>query len=125
MGSTLSANILSRGMVRSDPRPKAALHRHRGKLDSIALGIGVALFDELCDTEIRPSQRQEPAAAGVWLDAQEALRTLTSLLAEIESRRIRFGLLHDEHAEVVTELRDAIAFAKQAEPGDRFNFTLA
>ena len=124
MGTTFSANILSQGRVRSDPRRKPALYRHRRKLDSIALGIGIAAFDELCDTEIRRSQRQEPASAGVWLDIQEALHALTSLLAEIESRRIRFGLLRNEHAEVAAELRDSIAFAKQAEPGDHFNFSL-
>lgn len=137
MSTVLWANTLSDACVRSDESDKPALCRHMDTLDSICLRIGIPSFKGICDsTDLRVnlghtelpagliSSNELMAINGAWIDAQEAVQALTSLLAEIQSRNIRFGLLRNDQAAVVAELQESIAFAKRADAGAKFNFSV-
>ncbi len=65
------------------------------------------------------------ARDGVWLPGAEAVALLEGLLAAVQERRRRFGLLRDDHDEVVRELSETLAFARSAAAqGAKFNFAV-
>jgi hypothetical protein len=58
-------------------------------------------------------------------DRTEAVALLEGLLAAVQERRMRFGLLRDDHDEVVRELSETLAFARAAAAqGAMFNFAV-
>lgn len=65
------------------------------------------------------------ALSGKWIPAAEALHAITAALAEIESRKVRFGLLRNDHDEVIAELKGSLAYASIRQATDaRFNFSI-
>ena len=113
MSTVLWANLSIDGEVSSDESDKAALHRHLDKLDGIfqrSAGLSLHSFCDTTDLEFNlgdddlpegmTSTNQVMALSGKWIPAAEAVRAITAALAEIEGRRIRFGLLRKDHDEV-------------------------
>lgn len=138
MSTVLWANRLRDGLVVSDEADKYALHRHLSRLDRLAASIGLPPLSSWCDTtdlrfnvedlELPPgmaSTSEWMAVEGVWVDAEEAVRGLTALLAAIEQDRPRFGILRNDRDAVVAELRESLACARDAAAdGARFNFSV-
>ncbi|WP_367154267.1 hypothetical protein [Methylomonas sp. HYX-M1] len=138
MSTVLWANSLIEGNVESDQADKYALFKHLDKLDKLCRSAGLRPLSEICDStdakynldEIElpagmASTDELMARDGVWIDAQAAVQLLETLLAEIKTRKTRFGLLSDSHEEVVTELGEAIEFARAAASKNaRFNFAM-
>lgn len=136
MSTVLWANRLTEAEVTSDEQDRYALYRHTGKLDRICRALGLPPFSGLCDTtdaqvnlgttdlpQGMHSTTELMARQGVWTGAEEAVRLLESLLAHIQQNGTRFGLLRNDHDQVVAELQESIAFARDsAEAGARFNF---
>ena len=65
------------------------------------------------------------AINGSWTDLPDAIKVLETLLQHIKDNSVRFGLLKNHHAAVVTELTEVLAFAK-THRGDnaKFNFSV-
>ena len=65
------------------------------------------------------------AIDGVWLDVPQAIRLLDGLLAHLRQNKIRFGLLSNDHEQVLEELAEAFAYARSAKSADaKFNFCI-
>lgn len=138
MSTVLWANTLLNGTVTADESDKWALHKHSDKLDELTRALKLTPFSSLCDTtdaEFNMSDADLPvgmtstnelmAQRGVWVDAAAAVQMLESLLAAIRTNKTRFGLLKNDHEDVVSELVESIAFAKlAADKGARFNFAI-
>lgn len=138
MGTVLWANRLADGVVVCDERDKYALHKHLDRLDRLADEVGLPPLSALCDTtDLRAnleglplpagmtSSDQWMAVEGVWLPAAEATAHLEALLRLLERERPRFGLFRNDYADVVQELRDALAFAREGEArNESFNFSV-
>lgn len=135
MSTVLWANLLVDGAVQSDESDHWALYKHADKLDALTKTLGLPSFLDVCDTtdlrfnadefELPPgasSTNEVMAVSGVWLPIDDALKMLKALLAHIQSHGIRFGLLSNQHAEVVEELQEVIAFAQSTSGAQKFNF---
>jgi len=138
VSTVLWANSLANGEVTSDESDKVALHRHADKLDQLSAQLKLRPFSELLDaTDVKynvsdlelpegcSSTNDVMAKEGVWVDAAEALRRLQQLLAHIQQHKTRFGLLRNDHAAVVGELEESIAFvARAATANEKVNFSI-
>jgi hypothetical protein len=138
MSTVLWANALLDGRVTSDQEDRYALYRHLDKLDKVCRSCGLPPLSDVCDTtdaKFNLGDEELPdgmtsttdlmAREGAWLPGAEAAALLEALLAVVQERRIRFGLLRDDHDEVVRELADALAFARAAAAqGAKFNFAV-
>lgn len=138
MSTVLWTNMLLGGAVRSDASDKIALHRHTARLDRLCAKLGVKPLSEFCDsTDVEynlgrltlpagmVSTDELMAQSGTWVDADVAIATLEALLKEIQANKIAFGRLKNDHATVVAELDEALAFARDvARQGGRFNFAI-
>ncbi|MGH8493976.1 MAG: hypothetical protein ACRERR_12875 [Moraxellaceae bacterium] len=138
MSTVLWANRLRDGVVMSDTSDKYALYRHSRKLDAICKRSAGLAFSQLCDTtdlrfnledielpEGMSSTDELMAQQGVWQPAEKVVQLLASALAEIRDKKIRFGLLKDEHEDVVAELEESLRYAEEAaEEGAQFNFSV-
>lgn len=137
MSTVLCANYLLDGEVVSDQSDKYALHKHLAKLDRVCQSSGLTAISAICDsTDMRvnfveidlppgmKSTNELMARDGVWTDGSEALQLLERLLNEIREKSTRFGLFNNDHQAVVTELSEAIEFAKTAAAKSaKFNFS--
>ncbi len=138
MSTVLWANLLVNGNVQSEAEDRYALFDHTDKLDDLCKSLGMPPFADLCDsTDARfnmdefelpdgmESTNDYMAINGSWTDLPDAIRVLETLLRHIQENSVRFGLLKNQHAEVVTELTEVLAFAK-AHRGDgaKFNFSI-
>ena len=138
MSTVLWANLLINGSVQSDAEDRYALFAHTKKLDALCKSLGLSPFADLCDsTDVRfnldefdlpdgmASTNDYMAVHGVWTDLPDAIGVLETLLRHIQEKSVRFGLLKNQHADVVTELTEVLAFAK-AHPADeaKFNFSI-
>lgn len=138
MGSVLWANHLQDGVVKSDTSDKSALYRHSRKLDAVCQRCCGLAFTQLCDTtdlrfnlddlvlpEGMLSTDELMAQQGVWQPAEAAVRMLAAALQEIRDKKIRFGLLKNEHEDVVAELEESLRYAEHAAAtGGHFNFSV-
>ncbi|HSW30668.1 MAG TPA: hypothetical protein VLH75_14375 [Longimicrobiales bacterium] len=138
MSTVLWANALLDGKVTSDQEDRYALYRHLDRLDKLCRSLGLTPLSEICDsTDMRfnlgdaelpegmASTNDLMAREGVWLPGAEAAALLEAILAVVRERRIRFGLLRDDHDEVVRELSETLAFARDAAArGAKFNFSM-
>lgn len=138
MSTVLWVNVLVGGQVKSDEVDRLALYKHADALDAIAKSLQLRSFLEICDTtDLRfntedielpagmASTNELMAAQGVWMPIPEALSLLQSLRDHIVAKKVRFGLLGNQHSQVVAELDETIAFAKsQAPQAERLNFSV-
>ncbi len=135
MSTVLWANLLIDGKVQSDQADYLALSKHADKLDTLTKALGLPSFLAVCDTtdlRFNADEFELPAGAsstdevmakdGAWLGLDDALKMLQGLLAHIQSKGIRFGLLSNQHDAVVAELQEVIAFASAASGAQKFNF---
>lgn len=136
MSTVLWANLLVDGKVLSEQEDRLALYKHGTKLDALCRSLGLKPFLEICDTtDLRyntedlelpagvESTDELMAAQGTWIATQEAIDVLAKLLDHIRAKGVRFGMLSNQHAEVVEELSGAIDFirtsAAKAQPKRR------
>lgn len=138
MSTVLWANELGGGVVTSDAADKYALYKHAGKLDGIAQRACRRSFQAMCDTtDLKFNQGSDELPAGMtstdelmardgkWVDAADAVDLLAALLKDIEAKKTRFGLLRNDHADVVDELKESLAFAQGAKSkAAKFNFSV-
>ncbi len=138
MSTVLWTNLLVNGQVTTDESDKPCLHKHADKLDAICRKLGLRSFLDLCDTtDLRfnadefelpkgvESTNDVMAIDGVWLDVPQAIRLLDGLLAHLRQNKIRFGLLSNDHEQVLEELAEALAYARSAKSADvKFNFCI-
>ncbi len=138
MSTVLWANVLVDGKVKSDEADHIALYKHADRLDAITKALGVQSFLEICDTtdqrfnmddsELPPdmtSTNELMAERGVWMPMSDAVPFLETLRDHIVEKKLRFGLLGNQHGAVVAELEDVLAFAKaEAKQATKFNFAV-
>lgn len=138
MSTVLWANQLSDGAVTSDQEDRYALYRHLDKLDKVCRSLGMTPLSAICDStdmqfnlgdaelpEGMTSTNDLMARDGVWVPAVEAVALLEGLLAAVREKQIRFGILRDDHDEVVRELSESLAVARAAAAqGAKFNFAV-
>lgn len=137
MSTVLWANLLVHGKVVSDQADRYALYRHGDKLDGICRSLGLPPFLDGCDAtdarynleeiELPPgmtSTDEVMAVQGVWLPLNQAISMLEALLRHITTGNVRFGLLKNQHADVVAELSEVLAFAKSVPEAEKFNFSI-
>jgi hypothetical protein len=138
MSTVLWANVLVNGTVQSEQEDRVALYKHGDRLDGLCKSLGLPSFLAVCDTtdlrfnvedlELPPglsSTDQMMARDGAWMDLGEATDMLEKLLAHIRSKKVRFGLLSNQHDDVVVELTEVIAFAKtHVGTAQKFNFSV-
>ncbi|MFN0098800.1 MAG: hypothetical protein ACKVS7_09010 [Gemmatimonadaceae bacterium] len=138
MSTVLWANVLVNGKVECEAEDRVALFNHTDKLDDLCKSLGLPSFAALCDsTDARfnmdefelpdgmESTNDYMALHGAWMDLPDAVRLLEALLKHIQEKQVRFGLLKNQHADVVMELSEVLAFA-EAHTGSpaRFNFSI-
>jgi hypothetical protein len=139
MGDVLWANRLIDGAVESDESDKYALNKHLPKLDKLAKECGLPAFSSMCDTtDLRfnaeddlelpdgmTSTNEWMAVEGVWIDSDDAVHRLQTMIVKIESEKIKFGLLRNDYDAVVAELKESLEFARGAAVrGGKFNFSV-
>jgi hypothetical protein len=138
VSTVLWANELVDGAVTSDESDKYALYEHADKLDAISRRLHQKAFMELIDTtdlEFNQGNAELPqgmtstnelmAKTGKWLAASEAANLLVALISDIETNKVRFGMLKNDHDVVVAELKESLAYALSvAEKNGRFNFSV-
>ncbi|RTL45635.1 MAG: hypothetical protein EKK53_05480 [Burkholderiales bacterium] len=132
------ADKLVAGEVTCEEADYSALYRHADKLDTLTRKLGLTPFQSLCDlTDVRfnmdqlklpegmTSTTELMAVQGAWVDTTQAVTMLQSLRQHIVDHKVRFGLLSNQHDEVVQELGAALAFAKtQVATAPKFNFVV-
>jgi len=138
MSTVLWANLLVDGRVQSDEEDRRSLFDFTDKLDDLCKSLGVPSFAELCDsTDERfnldefelpdgmESTNEYMAIHGTWIDLPDAIRMLETLLRHVQEKSVRFGLLKNQHADVVSDLTEVLAFAKAHTGGAaKFNFSI-
>jgi hypothetical protein len=138
MSTVLWANVLIAGEVTCEEADYSALYRHADKLDTLTRKLGLTPFQSLCDlTDVRfnmdqlklpegmTSTTELMAVQGTWVDTGQAIAMLQGLRQHIVDSKVRFGLLSNQHDEIVEELGAALAFAKaQAATAPKFNFVV-
>jgi hypothetical protein len=126
------------GEVRSPQADYWALYKHAEKLDAIARSLGLPSFLGICDTtdqKFNTEDRELPsgmtstnelmAVQGVWMPLADAVRLLQALRDHVVGKQVRFGILGNQHAQVVGELESAIAFVvAHAGQAEKFNFAV-
>ncbi len=136
MSTVLWANVLVSGEVTCEEADYIALYRHADKLDRLTRKLGLTPFQSLCDlTDVRfnmdqltlpegmTSTTELMALQGAWVDTGQAIAMLQGLRQHIIDSKVRFGVLSNQHDEVVQELGAALAFAKsRAATAPKFNF---
>lgn len=138
MSTVLWANVLQDGKVTSDQDDHLALYKHADKLDALTKVLQLPSFLGICDTtdlrfntedlelpEGMESTDELMAVRGAWMPVSDAVALLEALRKHIVDRKIRFGLLGNQHQDVVAELDAVLDFARAeaASPG-RFNFSV-
>jgi hypothetical protein len=138
VSTVLWSNQLLNGVVISDESDKSAMQRHLQKLDSLCEASGVATISSFCDStdaqcnleilelpEGMDSTNALMAEQGVWIEADEAVKVLDTLIHKIRSEGTRFGLLRNDHDQILDELQESYDYAKSsAERGGKFNFSV-
>ncbi|RTL45637.1 MAG: hypothetical protein EKK53_05495 [Burkholderiales bacterium] len=138
MSTVLWANVLVSGEVKSEGADYGALYRHADKLDTLTRKLGLTSFRSICDmTDARfntdelslppgmTSTDELMALQGTWVDTAQAITMLQALRQHVVDAKVRFGLLSNQHDEVVEELDAALAFAKaQVTQAPKFNFAV-
>jgi len=138
MSTVLWVNVLKDGKVMTEDSDKYALFKYADKLDELSRKLNLGSFDALCDdTDLRfnmqdmelpegmGSTNEMMAKDGKWVELGQAIKMLEGLLAHIRQNKVRFGLLKNEHVEVVAELEEAMTYAKSIlGPGVKFNFSI-
>ncbi len=139
MSTVLWANLLVGSEVKSDEADRYALYKHGEKLDTLTRQLGLPLFNTFCDTtDLRynmeegmelpdgmSSTNELMVRDGAWLDVREAEATLDRLLGHIRDHKVRFGLLANQHVDVVSELEGVLAFLRsEGVEATKFNFAV-
>lgn len=138
MSTVLWAHVLVNGKVQCEEEDRVALYNHTDKLDDLCKSFGIPSFAELCDsTDMQynmdefelpdgmESTNDYMALHGAWMDLPDAIRLLETLLRHIQEKSVRFGLLTNQHADVVMELSEVLTFAKaHAGSAAKFNFSI-
>jgi hypothetical protein len=138
MSTVLWVNVLSDGKVVSEQADYLTLYQHVGKLDSLTRSLGLPPFESLCDdTDLRfnndefelppgmASTNEVMAIDGVWLPIGDAIAMLDALRSHIVDGKVRFGLFSNRHDDVVSELADVLAFARNSQsPDAKLNFSI-
>jgi len=137
MSTVLCSNLLIDNKVESDESDLYALYKHTEKLEQLTRSLGLPSFESACDTtdlqfnmsddeelpEGITSTDQVMAVKGQWLEFADGIRMLEGLLANIRKEKVRFGLLSNQHDDVVEELELVLAFARKGEGrAQKFNF---
>lgn len=138
MSTVLWANLLVDGKVLSEQEDRYALYKHVTKLDTLCRSLGLKPFLEFCDTtDLRYNTEDFELPAGVettdevmatqgtWVGTREAIDLLEKLLEHVRAKGVRFGMLSNQHAEVVAELAEVIEFVHtNAATARKFNFSV-
>jgi len=138
LSTVLWANLLVDSVVKSEQVDRPALYTHGPKLDAIAKQLGLPSFLETCDTtDARHNLEDVDLPSGVnstdelmarqghWIEVADAVAMLESLLHHVTTNNVRFGLLRNQHQEVVTELTEVMAFVKAGgTAAQKFNFSV-
>lgn len=138
MSTVLWANVLVEGKVVSDETDHLALYKHAEKLDALTKALQLPSFLEICDTTDQrfntdditlpagmTSTNELMAAQGDWIPVSSAIQLLQTLRDHIVAKNVRFGLLGNQHQQVVGELDEVPGFAKsQSVPDAKFNFSV-
>ncbi len=137
MSTVLWSNLRIDGKVESDESDLYALYKHTDKLEQLTQKLGLPSFQSTCDTtdlqfnmnddaelpEGMSSTSEVMALKGQWLELADGIRMLEGLLANIRKEKVRFGLLSNQHDDVVEELELALALARKGEGrAQGFNF---
>lgn len=138
MSTVLWANRLVDGVVISDQSDKPTMHRHLKKLDKLCEKGGLSTISSFCDStdaqcnleilelpEGMESTDALMAAEGVWINANDAEGILRALIDIIREEQTKFGLIRNDHEQILEELQESHAFAKaSAECNGAFNFSV-
>ena len=137
MSTVLWANLLEAGVVRGQETDLAALYRHQGKLEKLSRQLGLTVFPAAIDStdllfnadriELEPgmtSSSELMAKRGAWMPADAVRIELQKLLDHVRGQTVRFGLLRNDHDEVVADLDEALKFFATAPAGAKGNFCI-
>ncbi len=138
MSTVLWANMLDNGVVESDEADKYALYKHAEKLDRLTAQLKVTSFmavQDFTDAQFNISDEDLPdgmestdelmADKGVWVSGLEAVAMLKALISHISDNKIRFGVLNNDHDEVVRELEESLLIAEKASGRNgKFNYSV-
>ncbi|MES9941085.1 MAG: hypothetical protein ABW121_11165 [Candidatus Thiodiazotropha sp. 6PLUC7] len=138
MSTVLWANVLINGKVDSDESDKYALYKHSKKLDKITKSLNVFNFESAQDfTDMKYNMSDEDlpegmestgelmAKEGVWVSGAEAQEMLDKLISHISEQGVRFGLLGNDHEEVIRELKESLEIVNRAKSQNgMFNFSV-
>ncbi|MCG7868875.1 MAG: hypothetical protein JAY74_21205 [Candidatus Thiodiazotropha taylori] len=138
MSTVLWANILINGKVDSDESDKYALYKHSKKLNKISKSLNVVNFEaaqDFTDMQYNMSDDDLPegmestnelmAIEGVWVSGSEAVEMLEKIMSHISEKGVRFGLLGNDHEDVIKELKESLQFANRAKSENgMFNFSV-
>jgi hypothetical protein len=127
------------GKVKSDETDHLALYKHAEKLDAITKTLRLQSFLEICDTtdqrynadddaelpEGMTSTNELMASQGSWMPITAAVALLQAVRNHIIAKNVRFGLLSNQQAQVVSELDEVIAFvSSEVGHAEKFNFSV-
>lgn len=138
MSTVLWANYLFEGHVTSDESDKYALYKYSNKLDRLTRQLGVTPFlqaQDTTDAKFNVSDEELPqgmestdelmAEKGAWIESEDAIVMLETLVAEIKARNIRFGAFSNAQQDVLADIDESLKFAREAASRSaKFNFSV-
>ncbi len=136
MSTVLWANTLINGHVDSDQTDKPALYKHARKLEKITRQLKLTSFlsaQDFTDAQFNLSAEDLPEGMtstdelmverGVWITATDAIDMLENLIRYITENDIRFGLIRNDSAAIISELQQSLDYANKTKHG-MFNFSV-
>ncbi len=138
MSTVLWANVLINGEVISDGSDKYAIYKYAKKLDKITKELNVSGFisvQDFTDMQFNISNEELPdgvestdelmANNGVWISGSDAVEMLEKLISHVSSQKIKFGILSNDHDQVIYELKESLKAANKAKSvNGMFNFSV-
>jgi hypothetical protein len=138
VSTVLWGNLLVDGEVICDQEDKHALYKYSKNLDKLRKNLSLTSFIKARDfTDMRfnvsgdelpdgmESADQLMAMSGNWISIGDAEKMLSGLLEHILEKKIKFGLLGNDHDQVVSELKQIVDFIKSNKHDNAmFNFSV-
>ncbi len=138
MSTVLWSNILINNKVLCDETDKYALYKHSKQLDKLCKQLSLPGFidaQDFTDMQFCLEDKELPngmestnelmAAEGNWISLEDGEKMISQLLHHIKTEKTKFGLLSNQHNDVVSELEETLVFIQNNnQENAKFNFAV-
>ena len=128
MSSAIWINALKDGKVTGNEVDRWAILRFADKLDALCDKLGIAKLSDFHDTtdleaNLAPEEEDEDfpdtyelmAQKGKWFPPRAGIEVMEPLIESLKAKPVRFGLMTDHSAEVLTDLEECRVVLQELE----------